>query len=777
MSDLPWSGQKAFRSVDEWKSAFMTLPDNIFYEIVRSVLGNIKTPFTKQRLLDDLVNFLSRDEIRKIITAYIDEQDNKIITAVAFLGEPAMGDLEGFFTGEFTPAELHALVINLEERLILYRLRSEGGPAEGPLRLALNPILEQVLAPLAGDIRILFSSYRDGTAKLRSDIEAEGAEPRSDKHRSGEGPGGTTFRPDDRTMAALFAFIQGEEDLFKVDTGSDYNGIRRKVLDEWKKLFPRLDLELSIRILLRLGLLRQKGRGMVVCNDKMSDFCGLNADERHEYWAASLCLDESQPIAHNAELSSTELRTVEPHSAELRSGDDHPLLRFSWNRLRRIASFIHCFRGFIESGRIYPETTLRRLWDLLGREKRLTGNAGVSPFFQDSLWFPFEGLLDVMEKADFLVKIAYPGKKENCWKAPDPISPNSEPGGLSPETGAARPVIVMDTAFSFFLYPEIPFADAVSLGAFSSVKENTETAVRFEITRQSVVRGFDNGIKAGAMIALLERLSLNRLGENLDWTLREWESRYAEVSLYQGIVLVLEEDRRYLAEAGPVSHLIRKTLAPGVYLLSSGERAEVAKTLLKAGVDIVAQPPLGQETDRDNFFRNTFSRLGSSVTTASSFRFSGPNGENENDTAGNGGSADTIKQNFRLAMEKKRFTKLERDELIARIERRLILSEVQLEGASVRYEKLEARGLDYAGKSTIAKQAVEAGFLVDVTWPGPGGELRRAVGIAQALEKTEGDTIFVFRSGGNSENDENILRVPLGKISLLRRIKQSIFEE
>ena len=62
-----------FRPVDDWKSALMTLPDNSFFELLRSVFGNIKTPFNKQRLMEDLFNLLSRDEIRKTIAAYIDE--------------------------------------------------------------------------------------------------------------------------------------------------------------------------------------------------------------------------------------------------------------------------------------------------------------------------------------------------------------------------------------------------------------------------------------------------------------------------------------------------------------------------------------------------------------------------------------------------------------------------------------------------------------------------------------------------------------------------------
>jgi hypothetical protein len=106
-----------------------------------------------------------------------------------------------------------------------------------------------------------------------------------------------------------------------------------------------------------------------------------------------------------------------------------------------------------------------------------------------------------------------------------------------------------------------------------------------------------------------------------------------------------------------------------------------------------------------------------------------------------------------------------------------VLSDAQLEGASLRYEKLEARGLDYAGKLAIAKQAIETRSLLEVSWPGQDGETNRTAGIAQALEKKEGDSTLVLRSGENSENGSRVFRIPLGKISLLRRIKQSIFGE
>jgi hypothetical protein len=100
----------------------------------------------------------------------------------------------------------------------------------------------------------------------------------------------------------------------------------------------------------------------------------------------------------------------------------------------------------------------------------------------------------------------------------------------------------------------------------------------------------------------------------------------------------------------------------------------------------------------------------------------------------------------------------------------------------LRYEKLEARGLDYHGKSSIAKQAVENGSLLEVTWPVAGGGHSCVVGLAQALEKSGDESILVIKTrlSGSAEDSaasEIIVRVPLGKISLLRRIKQSIFGE
>ncbi|GHU08850.1 hypothetical protein FACS1894151_05510 [Spirochaetia bacterium] len=79
--------------------------------------------------------------------------------------------------------------------------------------------------------------------------------------------------------------------------------------------------------------------------------------------------------------------------------------------------------------------------------------------------------------------------------------------------------------------------------------------------------------------------------------------------------------------------------------------------------------------------------------------------------------------------------------------------------------------MDYAGKSVIARQAMTSKANIEVYWPAPGGGQNQALGVPEAMEKNGNEIILVLKQGAGEK-----LRLPLAKISLLRRIRQSIFE-
>ncbi|MDR0585415.1 MAG: hypothetical protein LBG57_13865 [Treponema sp.] len=699
----------------------MTLPDNSFFELLGSVFGKIKTPFNKQILLADLEMFLLREDIQKNIACYFDLNDARIIAAAAVLGEPAPGDLEGFFSGELSYAELHDLIINLEERFIFYRFQENGLS-----RLALNPVLEPVLSPLIKDTSLLFPS-----------LDASDAPPDAPR---------TNLPLNDRILAGLLSFVLERETFFRNE-----GEILKRVSATGNKIFPGLDLVSVIGGLRAIGLFRSHDAKLVPDYRYFADFGKLSPLERMEYCAAGIyCFRSANaPGAVSPYLFQTQVRNM--------------------------TGFIHRFLNSLEAKRLYPDKTLKRLAGILKYENTDTMRAVPALAASGEEKNIDSGILvECLEMSGLLLPVSAGYRRLGPLAAQQ-----AGPETAAEPAGAKSPVIVMDTAFSCLVYPEISYTDAVSLASMLAVRD-AGLSLRFDLTRDSAIRAFNRSISAAGMIELLKRLSADRIDESLIWTLRDWEGRYGEVSLRRGLVLSLSPERRYLAEMESLSCLIKETLAPGLYLLSETAEDKAIKSLQKAGVNMVAcRTESADKTGASGAFRSPFPPPASvSQSRKKNLRaFVGPSPD-EKTRADTASSASALIAGFFSILEQMRdggtgprLGKAEHDELAARINRRLVLCESQLRDASVRYEKLEARSLDYVGKAMIAKQAIAFHSPVEIIRSGKSGE--RLFGIPTALEKKGGESILIIsplEGGGDS------LRIPLGKISLLRRIKKSIFE-
>ena len=537
-------------------------------------------------------------------------------------------------------------------------------------------------------------------------------------------------------MAVLFSWIESESKFFKAE-----GGLRKKIIDEGKKLFPSLNLEIAAVVLEKLKLFSIKDEAFVPDKKRIGDFSMLSPAERQEYWAA----------AHYIKLE--EEKTGKPAAWE----------NFGFSLLREKTSIIHGFLELLDPQRLYPKITLRRYACLFLREE-----SGKDPWgrrlFGESPSIIFELFLEALEQCGIL------SSGDGYYRY---ISPH-ETGSRKDENKA---VIAMDSAFGFVLYPDISFADALLLTSFCSIKDNGS----LELLRASAIRGFDSGFTAEKIILLLKRLSGGKIDSNLELTLKDWEARYTSVSLYSGEVLTLSEDKRYLTEIPPLSSLIRKTLAPGVYLLNTNERNEIKRSLVKTGIDIFSQPASTRHEEarteissrRDIYHHSMFPSLEKNRNAAFPFseKQEAPARVSKSKSSG---EAPVLKKRFSDCLKKLDLSEMERDELLARIERRLILTESQLSASTIKFEKLEARGLDYSGKTILARSAVSASSILEATWQDQQGKTNTILGVPSALEKAENELILVMRNG-NAEDGE--LRLPLRKISRLRKIKQSIFEE
>jgi len=678
--------KKVFRTVEFWKSAVMTMPDNSFFELLRSVFGKIKTPFKKQQLVNDLETFLLREDIQKTIAAYIDQNDTKVIAAIALFGEPAPKELESFFTGELSYAQLQDIIVNLEERFILYRFTEEKIS-----RLALNPVLEQVLLPFTADISALFPA-----------VPADEVPTEQEERYS-------AVVLDDRILAGLLSFVLGQETFFRGE-----GVIRKRVIEAGKTHFPGVKLELVLGSLQILGLFYVDGDTLVPDSRHFDEFGSISARERMEYCAAALFVF--------SELKSP---------AEIIP----PLYR---SRIRETVTFFHCFLDSLQPGLLYPEKTLRKLAEIVKTEM----NADVIKNLP----------LDILEKTGLVVTVSAELKRL---------------GNVAHNNPANRegPFIAIDSGSSILVYPEISYADVISLAVFMNIRE-AGAAVRFELDRDSAVRAFDKNTSADEIIEMLKRLSGGRVDDALIWNLKDWEKRHGEVSLKKGVVLSLSQDKRYLTETRSLAGLISETLAPGLYLLNEDAMDEAVSALHSAGIDIIARRHA--KTGKGVSSYNHFSSLSSSSLSVKILPVTSGNAISSKEKE----SAAALAENFHAILRKMPLGETEKAELSARIDRRLVLCENQLKEASLRYEKLEARHMDYAGKQNIARQAISQQSPVEIVWPGGSKDGERFFGIPKALEKEGGELILVV---AQSEK-QDVMRIPLSKISLLRRIKKSIFE-
>lgn len=712
-----------FRSLDEWKAALLTLPDDPYSELFRNLLGNIKTPFSKQGLLEEVVHFLSQETIQQTIAAYIDEMDHKILAGVALLAEPTVQELWQFLDGELSFLEFQELLINLEERFILYRFSQEGSR-----HLALNPLLEPILRPFLADTSLLFPSM-----PWEGDLSGSSGRP----------------RVDDRILASVVAVVL-EEDYGRAD-----RGVRKKVLHTLDRLFPGLKAPFLIDAFQGLGLFHRSAEGGRLYPDegRFRAFQKPSSWERLVYCAAGFCCFR---WCQGQEVSGT-----------------------LQGQVRTYAGFIYWFLGLLEPSRQYPRVSLQRFGHLLIRE-------GIEPIRSRDSSYRFDLLLEALELLG-LLEPAAPG----CWRlVPEPVTSKAE-----------GPVLAMDRPFSCVLYPEITFEDALSM-AFFSVPRNHgagtgQVVLRFELTKSSVIRGFDQGMDAQTMLDLLNRLSGNRLDQSLMWALQDWEQRYTEVSLHKGVVLTLAEERRYLAETGPVASLITQILGPGVYLLSVSKRSEAVEALQKVGVDSIAQhegpqkcaSSTGQAADTGEF-------QGYPALEHVPFPTWIPGRQAPEDQEIRAAARTAIKARFHRALQELPLSGVEAVQ--ARIERRVILDASQLVGTAIRSEKLEAQGRDYVGKASIAKQAIATLSLLEVWWLHPEGGSTCTVGIPEALKKWGGESVLLLKplfqdesaesstqkqrlspeaGSGKAKAPQETIRLPLGKISRVRRIKPSFFGE
>ncbi len=71
--------------ISRWEEAIISLPDEQFFNTMRLYLGEIKTPYNKQRLTQKLASFIYNEKNSNSIITLLDSFDVKILTAISII--------------------------------------------------------------------------------------------------------------------------------------------------------------------------------------------------------------------------------------------------------------------------------------------------------------------------------------------------------------------------------------------------------------------------------------------------------------------------------------------------------------------------------------------------------------------------------------------------------------------------------------------------------------------------------------------------------------------
>ena len=699
-----------------WRESFLFLEENHFFEIMKMYLGEIKTPYNKQKLIANLEGFLHKKENLVAIKSFLSDDELEIISAVVFIPDVTEEKLSSFFKNTFTYSFLYEKLLNLEERLILFKTKNENSSQGDSFVIKFNPLLEDMFFDLININRLLPQIEFTKTEKPAARITPE-------------------------LISCFISYILENPNIAKQDgTLKKYSLQNIPVLfgDEKEKI------EILYKAFLNLGILKETGHGAEVDWSKFSDFLNLSFAEQTVYITISSC----------SHLSRESLRL---HS------------QIFVDTVKNLSDRVFTLDLFLRTGFLVSAASFDSSSESSFKTSRFAkiiqeGRLRLSEHNSDAVTVSTSGALERMFEAAVSLGIIYisgttkDGSKDSgvvysvsdFLAAPEQCSENL--------SGMLR----IDSSLVVSLMPGFALRDIVPLSKFMSLKKYDKVS-EFLISRQSIMRGFDIGLSAKEILQILTERTLYEIPEMLKVQIEEWNSSYSSASFYKGFVLKVDGKAALAAQHNSVlSPHIHTVIAPGIFLLDVNDDAEAVSLIKKSGLDFIGKIKSVKEENRTAGFFNL------KLNGKKNFGCSGF--ETPSEIIPKKDSAEIEKELF-LKLEQMELDESQKENLELRIEHKVIVNPAQLNSSILRLEKSNANAMDYAGKIYVFEQALANEEKIELRFAKDGKKELSVFGKPVGIRK-QSDDVFVQLL----LVPENVVKeFSLGKAQFIKRIKKTIY--
>lgn len=702
-----------------WRESFATLPDTHFFELIRMYLGEVHTPYNKTTLIEELSAFLRKEETKKTIVQLLTESDVQLISAVWFIQNATQEKLAQFFSSTRSFASVYEQLLNLEERLVLYR---HGDKKSGKTIISVNPMLEETLKPfLRRDLLLERTALESVLPLPQASITPE-------------------------LLAAFSAFLLENADICKAD-----GTFKKRTVTLLDQYFPGKQEVLHgiTRAFLNLVVLKEGERGGIELDrERLEAFSRL--DEINQY--TLLCIASQGRFSRSGIVRQGQL-LLDTIASIPKDG-------FSRATLLRSAFLIS------ESDNDIPGIAP------LGGTSRFSALLSGSRFEDMSASDDAISIIDrLIDTAVLFGLLAVSGT--DCDGNPVYVQGSVFSAVPRQERPPFPKVLTIDAGFTVTLLPGLSFSALLPLMMFMELQQ-FDTVATFEITKKTIMRAFDFDVTQEQIFHLLTEYAAYEIPQNLRISIEDWSAAYASASLYKGYILKvapelcagLEKNRRV------ASSLVEK-LAPGVYLLDATTDIDAQIIVGRTRLEHVGKIKCVERKKEVVGFpqiRRNAGMLRENPAAAA---------ESDIDAVRNAISPEEVQQAhleaMRMELEKLSVLPEQKDGLLDRIQRKIILTPAQLRGDSVRMERIEAGGMDFAGKLHIIDSAMSSNSMIELAYENPtdpSAESIMYVGSPLGVEKLDGDALVRVELIPQHEEKQ----FSVGKARLVKRIRGSVLK-
>lgn len=691
-------------SMNHWADAFEAMPEEQFFKLIRLYLGEVQTPYNKQRLISQLASFIKNAENTQSILSYLDKKDITFLTAIYLIPNVSQQTLLDFFSG-IGISDFYATLSNLSERLIIYSTKDK---YSDNVCYHINPILFEPLKPYLS-IESIFPEHK---------IENHFVED--------------SFCLSQNFLAAFISYIR----INKIGCKND-GTIKKNDFTKLEEIFLEqiCYLQLLVNAFLNLSLLKDDGKSFILNNSRIEEFAKLSQFEQYSLLCvASCCHFSREGLRKYAQLLMNVLNSIPEEGFSAK--EVLRLLVLASTQKENKSSFGTKSRF----SQILEQTKIKEQSENSNQESNVSANL-------------FEVII---ESAISFGLLTFSGTTENGTK----IYKKNKLPELIPITDNIPKVLNIDSSFTVTLMPGLSLDSLLPLLSFISIKKSG-IVTEFEITRQSISVGFDEGWNPNSIFSELEKFINYDLPQNLKINVLEWYKSYNSARLFSGYVLKVTDSNIAIAENNPkIKKYIKEKLAEGIYLLDISIDSDIKTFIKDSGLDFLGKIQQAEPSPENLSFPKLFENPSVLISLEETLKSSNKKILNVKE------SHQKITKLEELVKQKE-ISQQQKESLLYKISNRLILSENQLNSTSIRTEILEADGMDFAGKNHLIEVAIKEDDMMELTFPsGNSSGFFTIVGKPLKIVKKVGESIVEFQCEPSKEI-ENFL---ISKITHLKRI-------